>query len=94
MWKRASCKPYSSIRLTFSGPSLSQSYELPPGTKFRKSRSNAILLVETIDYVLKYFRDTVQFGKQIARSQLGSDISLPLKVGINSASRMLTADAE
>ncbi len=52
------------------------------------------LRVETIDYFLKSFRDPMQFGKQIMRSELGSDISLPLNVGINSASRMPIADTE
>ena len=50
--------------------------------------------LETIDYFLKSFGDTVQFGKQIVRNQLGSGISLPLNVGINSASRMPIADEE
>ena len=52
------------------------------------------LRVETIDYFLISFGDTVQFGKQIVRNQLGSGISLPLNVGINSASRMPIADEE
>lgn len=52
------------------------------------------LRVETMDYFLKSFRDTVPFGKQIVRSYLVRDISVPLNVGINSASRIPIADAE
>lgn len=41
------------------------------------------LRVETIDYFLKSFCDTAQFGKQIMRSELGSEFALPLNVGID-----------
>jgi len=50
------------------------------------------LRVETINYFLNSFRETVQFGKQVGQSQPVSDISL--NVAINPALRMPIADAE
>jgi len=52
------------------------------------------LRVETIDYFLKSFHETLQLGKESVPGKPVNHISLPPNVGINSASRVPITDAE